>query len=439
VAVLTKAKSFIALLLGVCLAAGAASAADPIPLDQAAKTFAEMHQICARDGGKFWGVTLCGRVLLVEPDARALVANSPDPQGLLKPQGGVFVGTLAPSENMSNAPMEWAGTRWTELIWEYLPTEPDRRHVTMAHEMFHLIQPKLGLTRPDAGSLHLDTLEGRYLTQLEWRALARALQASNDRDRRRAAIDALTFRAERYRLFPGAADAERDLEYAEGLAEYTGVMLGLTSPAARVRIALDDLTSHVSDASFVRTFAYATGPAYGLLLNRYAPGWRAKLSASPRLDDLLRKALHTPVPANLPSAVKTAAARYDDGALRASEAAREEARQKRLAAFRAKFIDGPVLYLPMHHANVTFTPMDLQPLDDKGIVYTKVRISADWGVLDVTGGALLQNGFKGVTVAVSEANGADVKGDGWTLTLKPGWKIVPGSRKGDYTVAPPPS
>ena len=47
------------------------------------------------------------------------------------------------------------------------------RHVTLAHELFHRIQSGLGLTRPEAGNRHLDTLEGRYLLQLEWRALAR--------------------------------------------------------------------------------------------------------------------------------------------------------------------------------------------------------------------------------------------------------------------------
>lgn len=32
-------------------------------------------------------------------------------------------------------------------------------------------------------------------------------------------------------------------------------------------------------------------------------------------------------------------------------------------------------------------------------------------------------------------NGRDpLRGDGWTLTLKPGWKIAPGKRAGDSTL-----
>ena len=418
--------------------ASAAAAADrSIPRAEAARTFAEMRRICARDGGKFWGITLCGPVLFVDPNTRDIVANTPDHGGVLKREGDIWVGRMPASENISNAPMHWSGTDWTELMWPLPPQDEERRHVMMAHEMFHRIQPRLNLTRPDNGASHLDTLEGRYWLQLEWRALTRALQATSPADRRRATLDALDFRAERYRLFPMAAGAERDLEYDEGIPEYTGLHIGLTSPKARVRVALEDLHDHFADASFVRTFAYATGPSYGLLLDRYAPGWRKQLGKNRSFDEMLRQALGVPVPTDLDARVKVEAAGYAGAALRQSEIAREDARQKRLAGFRAKFVDGPVLYLPMHHANVSFVPMDLQPLDDKGTVYTKLRVSADWGVLEVTGGALLKTDFSGVTVSVAGAGEAPLKGDGWTLTLKPGWRVATGSRAGDFTVTGP--
>ncbi|HWE44813.1 MAG TPA: hypothetical protein VG407_02205 [Caulobacteraceae bacterium] len=413
------------------LAAGGSS----ISLAEAAKTFAEMHRICARDGGKFWGISECGPILFVDPNTRDIVANGPDKDGVLTREGDVWVGHMPDSENISNAPMTWSGTAWTELMWPLPPMDEERRHTMMAHEMFHRIQPQLKLTRPDNGASHLDTLEGRYWLQLEWRALTRALRATSPAERRRATIDALDFRAERYRLFPKAAESERDLEYAEGLAEYTGLHIGLTSPAARVGVALADLHDHATDASFMRTFAYATGPSYGLLLDRYAPAWRKQLANSRSFDQILRQALHAPVPADIDARAKAEAARYDGAALRRSEVAREDARLKRIAGFRVKFVDGPVLYLPMHHANVSFRPVDLQPLGDKATVYTILRVSADWGVLDVTGGALLKTDFSGVTVSVAGVGEAPIKGDGWTLTLKPGWRVVAGSRKGDFTVA----
>lgn len=439
VAVLTRVASPLGLALGLAAAATLSSAADrAIPLNEAAKVFAEMHRICARDGGRFWGVSLCGPILFVDPQTRQAVANSPDKEGRLKREGDVWIGQIPSSENISNAPMTWSGTDWTELMWPLQADEADHRHVMMAHEMFHRVQPRLGLVREDGDNSHLDTLEGRYLLQLEWRALARALGARTAASRRQAVADALDFRDERYRLFPKASEAEKTLEYNEGIAEYTGLHVGLTSPRTRVKVALDDLKSHVADETFVRTFAYATGPAYGLLLDRYDPRWRRYLKQRRGLGEMLRSAADVRTPKDLPLAVKLAAARYDGAALRTTEVAREEARQKRLAAFRAKFVDGPVLYLPMHHANVSFVPMDLQPLDDRGVVYTKLRVSAEWGTLEAARGALLQTDFKGVTVAVSEAPGGQPKGEGWTLTLKQGWSIVPGQRKGDFTLGPPP-
>ena len=77
------------------------------------------------------------------------------------------------------------------------------------HELFHRIQPGLGLIAPplatNAGEpSHLDSLEGRYWLRLEWRALARALGASGAA-RTSAIADALAFRAARYQRFPGAS------------------------------------------------------------------------------------------------------------------------------------------------------------------------------------------------------------------------------------------
>jgi len=76
---------------------------------------------------------------------------------------------------------------------------------------------------------HLDTLEGRLWLQLEWRALARALETDGG-ERLTAIRDALAFRRTRRDLFPGAAEAERKAEIREGLAQYTGTVAGSLTP-----------------------------------------------------------------------------------------------------------------------------------------------------------------------------------------------------------------
>jgi hypothetical protein len=112
----------------------------------------------------------------------------------------------------------------------------DERQRIMLHGLFHRIQPELGFTSENGFNEHLDTLEGRISIQLEWRALRRAL-ASSGSDRAEAIADALAFRRERRRRFPGAAENERREEIKEGLPSYTQVAAWANSPADANRVA----------------------------------------------------------------------------------------------------------------------------------------------------------------------------------------------------------
>jgi hypothetical protein len=420
-------------LAGPTLAGLAAPAAAAIDRDKAAAVFQEARTICERDGGALWGRSLCGPILLVDPDDRSVVANQADAAGLLKPSGAVFTGVLPPADNIANTPTEWSGTRWTELVWEMLPPEPDKRHAMLAHELFHRIQPQLPIAYPQGGDNgHLDTLEGRYLMQLEWRALGRALKAPTPAVRRAAIDDALLFRAQRYALFPSAAADEGALEANEGVAQYTGVRLGLTTPQDRTAFAVDSLKPYTPEATLVRSFAYSTGAAYGLLLDRVDPSWRGKLKTGARFDQLLRTALRLPA-SNL-ATVTARAASYDDGTLRAAEVKRDEVVKARAAAEKAQFIDGPVLTLPLEHANYQFNPQTLQALPPFGTVYPTLRLVDEWGVLEVDGGALMAKGAKTVVVSAVGLDPVGLKGPGWRLTLKPGWALGPGPRDGDVVL-----
>lgn len=397
----------------------------------AAHVLDEAKAICTRDAGAFWGHSLCGPMLLVDPVDRSVIANRTDGHGVLKPSGAVFTGTLPASVILANTSIEWSGVRWSEILWP-IPGDADQRHVTLAHEMFHRIQPALKMVLSEGDNRHLDTLEGRYLIQLEWRALASALRAPTTAARRQAAADALLFRSERYRLFPGAATNENDLESNEGIAEYTGARLGLTTPQARIRYALHDLMAFVKAPSFVRSFAYATGPAYGLLLDRADPGWHRRFVPGQRLDQLLGNAMHLTPPAF--ATLKAREAAYDDGTLRASEVKRDEARRVHLAELKAKLVDGPVLVLPLHRNSLQFNPQTLVPLGDLGTVYPTLRLDDDWGVLEVDADARVDQQSKIATVSAAGIDASALHGHGWKLTLKPGWAVTVGTRKGDWVV-----
>jgi hypothetical protein len=421
---------------GLALSATALSAALPSAAwaepDRAAalQLFADADQICRRDDGALWGRSICGPILFVDYSDRSFVANQQAPSGGLRQEGSVFLGVLPEEVIIANTPTEWEGQRWTQIVAP-ISADPEARDVLVAHELFHRIQPTLGLTRNEVGNAHLDEREGRYWLQMEWRALTAALRAETASGRRSAIEDALAFRQARYDLFPSAAAEEQALEINEGVPEYTGVRLALTSVQARRDFAIRDLSAFVNAPTFVRSFAYATGPAYGLLLDEFDPDWKSKLGER-SLDALLRAAL--PASTETTKTLVDRAGPYDDGALRLSEVRRDEERRARLAALKAALVDGPVLVLPLRNSNYQFNPQTLVPLSGYGTVYPTMRLTDAWGSLEVeTGGALVWSEGKRATVkAPTDVSAAS--GEGWRLTLAKGWAIEPGDRQGDYRV-----
>lgn len=410
-------------------------AAEPAAIEPGAAraVFDQARSLCEADRGRLWGVSLCGPIMLVDPATRQVVASEGDRQGALRAVDGVFLGQLPADQTAANTALDWSGTRWTQLLWP-LPDDPALRRVLLSHELFHRIQPQLRVASPQGGdNPHLDSLEGRYLLQLEWRALARALRGTGD-VRRAASADALAFRAERYRLFADARRDEAALELNEGLAEYTGVVVGNPDAPARIGAALRDLGAHVDDPGFVRSFAYATGPAYGLLLDAYAPGWRTRLDGEGLdLGSRLRATGEIRV-SDDPAAVAGAAARYDGAALWVGEVEREQRRRAQALRNRKRFVDGPVLRLDLVDMRIQFDPTTLQPLEGVGTVYPSMRITDAWGTLEVSDGALLRDDWKAVTVR-APARAAALAGPGWTLRLAPGWRLAAGARAGDFVLA----
>jgi hypothetical protein len=413
-------------------AAAYAQAPPPIDLAKARAYFAEDKAVSSKDGGRLWGVKLYGATFFVDPQSRFVVANEPDPGGVLHADGDLYIGTLPQSVIVSNAPVVWEGKRWTMLMWPYIPEDTNVRRIMFAHESFHRIQPALHLAAPDTPSLHLDTVEGRLWLQLEWRALAAAL-VETGAAQTQAIRDALLFRAHRRALFPGSREIEDGLEIAEGIPEYTGTVLGEPDLASARWRAIGRLSDPDQTGTFVRFFPYISGPPYGMLLDERRPGWRANLNERSDLGDLLASTLHGDVAA---SSAEGRAAVYGAAALRISEADRAAKTDAEKARWRALLVDGPTLLLPAAGGFAfSFNPSTLISLGDAGTVYPTFHVVSGWGTLDVKVGALVPTDFNRATVAApKDTKGPHVEGPGWTLDLAPGWSIVPASKAGSYTV-----
>jgi len=408
-----------AALLCLYLLAAPSLARGQVDSTLAQSFFKEAATLCERDGGKLWGISLCGPMVIADAATKTIATSQPAPDAP-RPMGLGFL----------NAPVTWGGTRWTAFVWTIIaPRDAQERGVLLIHELFHRIQPELKLEAGVAENDHLDTVDGRYWIQLEWRALSRALTSSGEA--RNAAIrDALAFRRARQTEFPGADKAEAADEIREGLAEYTGIVVAAPSTADAIALAVRRLANAEQEVSFVRRFHAASGPAYGLLLDAFAPGWTHRVTNADDLAQMLTVAAKIK-PARDAAA---SAARYHGAELRVAEEKLDVERQARIAKLKARFVDGPVLIAPRPTSSAQ-NNTGATPIPDVGIVVMEYRAKPAWGTLTATSGVLVltQDAVLHLTTPF-QTSGSTLSGDGWTITLAAGWTVGPGKRPGDFEI-----
>lgn len=301
---------------------------------RATEYFKEAQALCERDNGRLWEISICGPMVIFDMQTKTIATSKTAPDE-----------TRPRLLGLVNAPIQWGGETWGAYIWNDVAAKSPRdRKELFLHELFHGIQPQLKLGAAAGTPEHLDSKEGRYWLRLEWKALEKALRSSG-RQRKQAISDALAFREARRLLFPASAEDERGQEITEGLAAYTATVLVADSDSDAIVGALDLLvhTERIAkDASFVRTFAYFSGPAYGLLLDASSPDWRKRIKNTDDLAVLLMQALN--IKAGRKASIT--AARYDGAETLLSEQKREEDRQARLNELRKTFVEGPTLSFP---------------------------------------------------------------------------------------------
>jgi hypothetical protein len=120
--IITSARWFGLISLSLCLANPAAAQVDQ---QHAEAWFKEAADICQRDGGRLWGVSLCGPMVFADSRTRTLATNQPSPAGEWPRVLG-----------FTNAPIEWGGSRWAAYMWDFTTSLPDAstRGEFMLHE-----------------------------------------------------------------------------------------------------------------------------------------------------------------------------------------------------------------------------------------------------------------------------------------------------------------
>ena len=79
---------------------------------RAQEYFKEARVLCERDGGRLWGVSLCGPMVIADAATGTIATNQPPPAGD-RPREIGFV----------NAPVQWGGTTWSAYVWQMIPKD----------------------------------------------------------------------------------------------------------------------------------------------------------------------------------------------------------------------------------------------------------------------------------------------------------------------------
>jgi hypothetical protein len=411
-------------VLGYPLPAGA-----QVDQQRAQEFFKEAQALCERDAGRLWGVSICMPMVIGDAGTQTFATSQPPPD-VPRPK---LIGLV-------NGPVQWGDTMWAAVTWDTIANWPARtRGEVFLHESFHIVQRLTGIAVPDPARLgpnirleneHLDAANGRYWLRLEWRALARALRESGEL-RAQAVSEALAFRQARHTRYPDHVVSEYALDMNEGLASYTQTVLAAPSESDAIARALELLAGAEDGESFVRTFSYISGPAYGLLLDAASPGWPRRMGVSDESAVLLMRALGVqPV-----TDAAAAAARYGGAELRAAEEQRDQQRQARIAELRRRFVDGPVFVMPGGGSGMSDS-RGAVVIQDVGTVFFHVyRMTGAWGALEADKGVLVSSdGRTRRLPAPAPGDGATISGDGWTFKAAPGWVVREGARRGDYEV-----
>lgn len=381
------------------------------------------EQVCQDE--TLWGRTMCGPMMVIDTEGSQVWANEPGDSSSLIWDGSAYFGPLQHGVATANTSFHWAGLRWAGVVLP-LPADAQGANRLLLHEAWHREQDLLGFPATLADNKHLDELDGRVWLRLEMRALAAALEAAEN-ERLKHLLAAVMFRSRRYEWLPSARAHETALEWNEGLAEYTGIRLGESQP---IVAAVNQLRRFDQYGSLVRSFAYATGPGWGLLLDSCRPGWRQDLHGGSNFLDLAQSCLQS---STAPDALESLMRAHGHDQVVAEERELEQTRLRaRTTALQRLQAPGSIV-LPLEGASYEFDPNSVRSAGSSGSLFGGLKVRASWGDLEARGEVLMSPDFSTLRISpVQTLDGDAARGDGWVLQLKAPCRL--GGPAGNLTV-----
>ena len=414
-----KSFYYVVLVLILCVSC---SQSNSNSMEKAAPCFENLKKVSDADKGKLWGKTLYGPTMFVDVQTRNLVANQQNKENSFEQKGDLFFGQLPEDIIIANTSISYCGEDWTCVIWD-----GSRDLLTstqlLIHESLHRIQDEIGLPSCGSSNQHLDETEGELLLKLELGILKDLLQ-NDSKDLTEGLCDAMTVRKYRQTMFPNGN--ENQFECHEGMAEYTAfklLPLDNDNEAIRKGLVAAAIAKGMDGSGFGNSFAYLTGPAYGLLIDEMIPDWRNGIRSGKTIPDVI--STEVAIPDTVENAeIERISARYNLTEYLNKERSRLEARDKEDAELRDRFSESKWLVIPNDNINFGFNPSErLVAYDTIGVICNTMQLRGSFGTLEVGNGIMRTHNWSSFIIPYSEDH-CDAK-----ISLNPDYAIEPVDEK----------
>ncbi len=393
---------------------------------KATQYFKKVENACNKDNGKLWGKNLYGPVIFIDRSTRRIIANFPDNEGLLKEKDGIYSGTYPKEMLINNGAVTYGGKLFGMAP---LPAEEDEYRIVnrAIHGLFHRFQEMTGYPSSGYMTMNMEEENARVWIKLEWKALRKALNSQGE-EQELAIRDALVFRGANHEFYQKYVNDEIKFENYEGLATFTYTLLSTNTPEEFNQRLMENLDRIYSIQSYSRSYGAIQGALYATLLYRKGFDFTTIKSENTDLGKLVRKTYNIQLPAVCRDVAGSLALNYDLEAIRAEETKRESDIRERIHRMTSTFTEKPVVFLELESPYFDFELEDIHAMDTLGTLYSKLRVSDNWGKLAVEeGGCLVSNNFKFLRITAKgfKADKSRFEGEGWVLQLNNEWELVP--------------
>jgi hypothetical protein len=393
--------------------------------EKALKYFSTIEEICARDSGKLWGKNLYGPLMFIDRSNRRIIANRPDPDGILKEKDGIFTG-IYPKELIINfTPARFGGMLYAMAP---LPPEEDEYRIKTGaiHGLFHRFRESTGIVSFPYNTNNMDEKEARLWIKLEWKALRKALE-TEDEQSRLALRDALIFRGSNRELYRKFAEDENRFENIEGLTTFTYTLLCTGSPEEfRTRL-FENYNRIYFMQSYSRSYGFLEGALYAAFLYKKGFDFTKIRSNNADLGKVVKELYNIELPVICRDVAGSLAVSYNINEINNEEEQRLSDMRDRMQKQVSTFTEKPVVFLELESPYFDYEAEDIHSLDTLGTLYTSIRVSDNWGKLTVDNpGCLVASNFRFLRISAKGFKEEKNKytGEGWHLLLNNDWELV---------------